>query len=82
MKLKLLFAAFAFSCIAFTSCDKNDEILSATPEAIEAYVVANFPDAKILVIKYDPNDKEYDVKLSNGWELTFDRNYKLTDVES
>lgn len=81
MKLKTLFTALIFGTLLFTSCEENDEVLSATPEPIAEYITTNYPGTQILIIKYDPNDKEFEVKLSNGWELTFDRNYKLTDVD-
>lgn len=81
MKIKNLFTAVALSSVILVSCDKNDEVLSSTPTSIAEYVSANYPDAKIIIVKYDPNDKEYEVKLSNGWELTFDRNYKLKDAD-
>ncbi|MDO4164272.1 MAG: PepSY-like domain-containing protein [Bacteroides sp.] len=49
------------------------------PEAIRTYVSTNYPDAKILKIERDR--KEYDVKLSNRWELTFDSKFRVIDID-
>lgn len=43
--------------------------------------MTNYPDAEIVIVKYDKRDKEYDVVLSNGWELTFNKDFKLIDAD-
>lgn len=64
----------------FQSCDREDTV-SPPPAEISAYVEANYPDAKIVIVIYDKWDKEYEVTLSNGWELTFDKHYNLIDAD-
>lgn len=56
------------------------EVPSAiVPQAIRDYVKANYPDAKIL--KIERNSRDYDVKLSNRLELTFDKRYNIIDID-
>lgn len=84
MKMKRFLFVSIISAISFTalqSCDDRDEIMGKAPTAIEEYVTANYPDAQILVVKYDKRDKDYEVQLSNGWELTFDKNFRLIDAD-
>ncbi|MCZ2607976.1 PepSY-like domain-containing protein, partial [Bacteroides fragilis] len=40
----------------------------------------NYPDAKVLKIERDKTD--YEVKLSNGWELKFDSKFNLIDIDN
>ena len=50
----------------------------AVPVQIADYVKRNFPDAKI--IKIDRERRDYEVKLSNKLELTFDKNFKIKKI--
>ena len=50
------------------------------PEAIRTYVKTNYPDAKILQIERDK--KEYEVKLSNRWEIKFDSKMRVIDIDN
>ena len=47
---------------------------------IQKYVTTNYADAKILKIERDKAD--YEVKLSNGWELKFDSKFNLIDIDN
>ncbi len=49
------------------------------PEAIKKYVNENYPGEKILQIDHDRND--YEVKLSNRLELTFDKRFNIIDID-
>lgn len=49
------------------------------PEAISRYVKSNYSSAKILEI--DRDKKDYEVKLSNGWEIKFDLNYNVINLK-
>lgn len=51
------------------------------PTAIKDYIKANYPDVKVLQIEID-DDKEYEVELSNGWELTFNKKFKLVEIDT
>ena len=50
------------------------------PEPVKKFVTENYPDSKVLKFERDRND--YEVKLSNGWELTFDKQYQLIDMDN
>lgn len=49
------------------------------PARILEYVRANYPDATVKKIEKDR--REYEVKLSNRIELTFDSRFNLTDID-
>lgn len=50
------------------------------PATIQKYVSANYPQAKVL--KIDRDKKDYEVKLSGGWELKFDLAFNLIDIDN
>mgnify|MGYP000350887300 FL=1 len=50
------------------------------PFPIQKYTATNYPDAKVLKIERDKTD--YEVKLSNGWELKFDSKFNLIDIDN
>ncbi len=59
---------------------KSSQIPSElVPEAIAAYVKNNYPDLIIKSIERDR--KNYDVDLSNGLELSFDKTFHLIDID-
>lgn len=49
------------------------------PAQIAQYVAQNYPDAQVVQIDRDRRD--YEVKLTNGWELTFDLKFNLIDID-
>ena len=52
---------------------------AVVPAPIWQYVTTHYPGATILKIERDK--KEYEVRLSTGYELTFTTDFKLVDVE-
>ena len=54
----------------------NEELV---PEQIRAYVKQNFPDPKF--VKIEKGYRDYEVKLTNRLELTFDMNFNLVDID-
>lgn len=50
------------------------------PVAIRNYVATNYPEAKVLKIEKDKHD--YEVKLSNGWEIKFDLKFNVIDIDN
>lgn len=60
-------------------CRQSEVPAQIIPEAIKAYVKTNYPDARILQIERD--NKEYEVKLSNRWEITFDSKMRVIDID-
>lgn len=49
------------------------------PERIAAHVAGSYPGVAILAIDRDRRD--YEVKLANGLELTFDLRFNLIDID-
>ena len=49
------------------------------PEAITKVVCTHYPEVKVTKIERD--DNEFDVKLSNRVELTFNKNFQLIDID-
>lgn len=49
------------------------------PEPIIKYIADNFPGEKVLKIEIDRGN--YEVKLSNRLELTFNKNFKIVDID-
>ena len=49
-------------------------------EQVKKFVTENYPESKVVKFERDRND--YEVKLSNGWELTFDKQYQLIDMDN
>ncbi len=53
---------------------------AVVPALIKKYIETHYPDAKVLKIERDSND--YDVKLSNKLELTFDTKFNIIDIDN
>ena len=49
------------------------------PEAIIKYIADNYPGEKVLKIEFDRGN--YEVKLSNRLELTFNKNFRIVDID-
>lgn len=60
-------------------CRKNSVPAELIPQQVVAFVAERYPDAKIVQIDRDRHD--YEVKLSNGLELTFDKKFNLIDID-
>lgn len=62
------------------NCKYSAVPVAVVPEAIKKYVATNYPDAKMLKIERDKHD--YEVKLSNGWEIKFDMQFNVIDIDN
>ena len=60
-------------------CRQGAVPAALVPQQIAAYVQDNYSGAAIVEIEKD--SKEYEVKLSNGIELTFNKQFRLTEVD-
>lgn len=61
-------------------CEHTQVPVAILPEAIRQYVAKNYPDAKVLKIELTDR-KGYDVELSNGFELEFDKRMNVIDID-
>ena len=61
-------------------CEHTQVPVAILPEAIRQYVAKNYPDAKVLKIEVTDR-KGYDVELSNGFELEFDKRMNVIDID-
>ncbi len=59
-------------------CRKGAVPAAIVPKQITEYVAKRYPDTKILKIDREDN---YDIELSNRLELTFDKKYRLIDID-
>ncbi|WP_417128705.1 PepSY-like domain-containing protein [Phocaeicola sp.] len=60
-------------------CKSSGVPAQIIPSAIRTYVKNNYPDASIIQIERKRN--EYEVKLSNRWEITFDSQMRVIDID-
>lgn len=60
-------------------CKRSAVPSSLVPQAIARYIRGNYPDCRILEIERD--DDEYEVKLSNYVEITFDTDFNVIDID-
>lgn len=73
--------------LTFASCsdDKDEPIdFNQLPSVAQKFITTYFGDTKVSSVKYDKdkNDHEYEVKLQNGFELTFNVAGEWTDVDA
>lgn len=62
------------------NCRTSEVPQGIVPSAIQNQVKKQYPDVRILSIERDSND--YELKLSNRWELKFDLQYNLIDMDN
>lgn len=60
-------------------CTASEVPSQIVPEAIRSYIKTNYPNEKILQIERDK--KEYEIKLSNRWEIKFDSQFRVIDID-
>ena len=61
-------------------CEHTQVPVAVIPQAIQEYVSKNYPNAK--VIKIEKTDlKGYDVDLNNGFDLEFDKKFRVVEID-
>ena len=60
-------------------CKYSTVPMKIIPAQITQYVSQNYPDTQI--VKIDRDKRDYEAKLTNGLELTFDLNFNLIDID-
>lgn len=61
------------------NCKYSSVPLPIIPVAILRYITTHYPGVKVL--KIDRDKRDYEVKLANMWELKFDLQFRLIDLE-
>lgn len=56
--------------------------LRILPENAQTFINTIFPDVAVAQVERDTKDQEYKVKMSDGYEVTFDYNGNWLEVES
>ena len=59
---------------------KNGVPNEIIPSQILDYVKSNYPSEKILQIERE--DNEYEIKLTNRWEIKFDKKFRVIDIDN
>ena len=60
-------------------CKLSSVPAGLVPAKISSYVKSTYPGTKILEIEKD--DSQYEVKLSNRLEVTFNKNFQVVDID-
>lgn len=60
-------------------CRYGEVPAAVIPEPIKKYIQANYPGEKVHKIERDRNN--YEVKLSNRLELTFNQDFNIIDID-
>lgn len=60
-------------------CKYSQVPASLVPNPIMVYVRDNYLECKIIELEKEGNT--YEAKLSNGWELKFNKNFELIDLD-
>lgn len=64
-------------------CKYTEVPRSIIPNAIQQYVTQHYPGEKIIKIEKEKGSKKktYEIKLTNKLELSFDAQFRLTDID-
>lgn len=61
-------------------CEHTQVPQAVIPAAIQQYVSKNYPDAK--VVKIEKTDRKgFDVDLSNGFDIEFDKRMRVVEID-
>ena len=60
-------------------CKKAEVPAKLIPQAIKNYLKANYPGQAVKKIEINKN--EYEIELANGLDLTFNKHFKLIDID-
>lgn len=78
----MLSAAFVWNC---SDDDKDTPVeVAALPEGAQAFIASHYSGMHVVLAVRDKDDgrDEYEVRLSNGHEVTFDAAGEWTDVDA
>src|SRR3546814_2549818 len=83
---KVIYSAVSVAVILmmFTACDKESVIASdGLPKDAQLFITQHFPDHEIIQVVKERDDLKtaYDVHLSDGFNLDFDKKGNIISVE-
>ena len=61
------------------SCKQSSVPPALVPAAISRYVKSHYAGRRI--VKLERDRKEFEVNLDNGVEITFNKNFQVTDID-
>ena len=61
-------------------CEHTQVPQAVIPAAIQQYVSKNYPDAKVVMIE-KTDRKGFDVDLSNGFDIEFDKKMRVVEID-
>ena len=61
-------------------CKHSQVPVAVIPVEVQKYVTQNYPDTKVLKIELTDR-KGYEIDLSNGFEIEFDKKMKVIDID-
>lgn len=79
-----LMAVMATVIVVFAACDKESIVAAdGLPKDAQAYINQHFPDHEILQVVKERDDLKtsFDVFLSGGYKLEFNKNGKVLGIE-
>lgn len=60
-------------------CKRGAVPAKLIPQRIKNFIYSNYPEERVKKMELDKN--KYEVELSNGIELTFNKHFKLIDID-
>ena len=75
--------AVLLSLIVLANCDR-EKIISAQdlPTEIKTFISTHFPNDSITLVKKEKGESElYEITLSNGFKLEFNKNNEIIDID-
>lgn len=80
INMRKLLIVISFICFVISSGAQTKGL--HLPEQAVQFINTHFPDNKIVKIEFEDDENEYEVKLSNGYEIEFDLKGEWTEIES
>jgi hypothetical protein len=61
-------------------CEHSQVPVDIIPAAIQKYVTEHYPQAKVIKIELTDR-KGYDVELNNGFDIEFDKRFRVVEID-
>lgn len=79
---KLFLSALCLLMATANVCWAKDKVVKTEklPAVVQQFVKSNFPNAKIVSVTQESDDLDYNLKLSNGMKLEFDKSNEWSEI--